>query len=624
MKVGFSTPVRFLFAVSAALCARKASQLRKAAFAIVIIVGMFVHKGALGQVTLSLANALNTTNLTWSTGGDAPWVPQFVINHDGYAAARSGVIGNNQTNWIETIITGPGVLSFWWKVSSEDGYDFLRFSSNGVQVAAISGAVDWQKCSFYLAVGTRTLRWLYTKDELVSSGSDAGWLDEVSFSPGEPAPLILQDPQSRGLALGQTATLTVSADGFEPIDYQWIKDGAMVLGATNRTLPIISFHPADAGIYWVVVSNALGAVTSQSAVITQTPILAWGDDTYGQATVPAGLSNVLAVACGAGHTMAMRSDGTVVVWGRNWYGQTNVPPGLTNVVSIAAGPEHCLALRADGTVAAWGQWWDGWLPGYVPISVPSGPSNVVAVASGEMHALALKADGTVVAWGFDAYGTPTAVPPGLKNVVEVGAGGFHSLALRADGSLSSWGGNNAGQVTIPAGLCNVVSAASGGYHNLALRADGTVVAWGGNVYGQINVPAELSNVLAVVGGEEHSLALRGDGTVAAWGGWNDQTNLPAALTNVIALAGGWSHSAALLGNSPRPEHVRIANPIRNASGLTVQVPSQAGRVYALEYKQTLRDSTWTALPLVAGNGGIQTLRDSNTSVGTRFYRVRAW
>jgi len=45
---------------------------------------------------------------------------------------------------------------------------------------------------------------------------------------------------------------------------------------------------------------------------------------------------------------------TVVAWGDDAFGQCHVPVGLTNVVAIAAGNVHSLALRVDGTVAAWG------------------------------------------------------------------------------------------------------------------------------------------------------------------------------------------------------------------------------------------------------------------------------
>src|ERR1035438_10300326 len=85
------------------------------------------------------------------------------------------------------------------------------------------------------------------------------------------------------------------------------------------------------------------------------PVIVWCDITYGQTNVPASASNVIALAAGDYHCVALRADGTVIAWGRNFEGQRNVPSDLTNAVSIAAGSDHGLALRRDGTVALWGK-----------------------------------------------------------------------------------------------------------------------------------------------------------------------------------------------------------------------------------------------------------------------------
>ena len=82
-------------------------------------------------------------------------------------------------------------------------------------------------------------------------------------------------------------------------------------------------------------------------------VVAWGNTNYGQATVPLGLSNVVAIAAGDWHSLALQSNCTVVAWGNNDSGQTNVPVGLSNVVAIAAGSDHSLAL-SNGIVVAWG------------------------------------------------------------------------------------------------------------------------------------------------------------------------------------------------------------------------------------------------------------------------------
>ncbi len=44
-----------------------------------------------------------------------------------------------------------------------------------------------------------------------------------------------------------------------------------------------------------------------------------------------------AIAAGAYHSLALKSDGTMVAWGGNGYGQSTVPASLTGVIAIAAG-----------------------------------------------------------------------------------------------------------------------------------------------------------------------------------------------------------------------------------------------------------------------------------------------
>jgi hypothetical protein len=80
----------------------------------------------------------------------------------------------------------------------------------------------------------------------------------------------------------------------------------------------------------------------------------------------------------------------VVAWDWNYYGQANVPPGLTNVVAIAAGYADTKVLRSDGTAAAWGSYWDNH-GNWIPTTVPAYVSNVVMMASGDSHAVGLRA-----------------------------------------------------------------------------------------------------------------------------------------------------------------------------------------------------------------------------------------
>jgi len=133
----------------------------------------------------SLAEALDTT-LSISTGGNANWFGQTSTYYYDGDAAQSGPITHNQQTYIETTVTGPDTLKFWWKVSSELNFDYLRFYIDNVQQVAISGETAWAQRSYAIGAGSHTLKWAYTKDPIVTSGSDAGWVDKVEFGPAPP------------------------------------------------------------------------------------------------------------------------------------------------------------------------------------------------------------------------------------------------------------------------------------------------------------------------------------------------------------------------------------------------------------------------------------------------------
>ncbi len=347
---------------------------------------------------------------------------------------------------------------------------------------------------------------------------------------------------------------------------------------------------------------------------------AWGDNSLGQTDLPAGLSNAVAVAAGAWHSLALRNDGTVAAWRDDSAGQCQVPPGLTNALAIAAGAYHNLAILPGGTVLAWGADY------YGQTNVPPRLSNVIAISAGAWHSLALRLDGTLAAWGDNSLGE-TNIPAGLSNVVAIAAGGNHNLALKADGTVIAWGentnasGDYTGQSVVPWGLTNIVSVAAGEYHSLALRRDGSVVAWGDNSQGQCNVPAALSNVVALAGGGAHTLALTADGQVAAWGAnWSGQCTLPPNLSRVVAVAAGELHSLALVAGCQPP--LRLLNPTHQGALFSLLVQSLNRNNYVLEYKDSLTATGWTALSTNAGNGALRVLTDPGPMGAQRFYRLR--
>ena len=288
--------------------------------------------------------------------------------------------------------------------------------------------------------------------------------------------------------------------------------------------------------------NGLSPVQASSTSV----LIGWGNNYWGQASIPYGLTDVVAMAGGEAHSLALKGDGTVVGWGHNGFGQTNIPSGLTDVVAIAAGNFHNLALKGDGTVVAWGANFNG------QASIPAGLVDVIAIDAGRNHSLALKSDGTVVAWGDNYFGQ-TNIPAGLTDVVAIATREQHNLALKSDGTVIGWGDNRYGQINIPSGLTDVVAIDAGEYHSLALKSDGTVVAWGSNFDGQVSVPAGLKDVVAMAAGNYHTLVLKSDGTLVAWGAnYSGVSTIPSGLTDVVAIAAGKVHNLVIVSPNAAP------------------------------------------------------------------------
>jgi len=393
------------------------------------------------------------------------------------------------------------------------------------------------------------------------------------------------------------------------------------------------------GAYHSLALQADGRVAAWGAGATNTG----ASPNYGQAAVPGGLTNAVAVAAGYFHSLALQAGGTVIGWGYNTYGQTNSPAGLTNAVAVASGAYHGLALQADGTVVAWGAGtnYSGVSPNYGQALVPTGLTGVVAVAAGGYHSLALKADGTVVAWGAGMNNTGSnpnygqaMVPVGLSQVVAIACGFYHSLALKADGTVVSWGAGktstgttpNYGQALVPAGSTNGIGLAGGGYHTLLLEGDGRPSLTTQPV-GQ-TVPAGTTVTLAAlaVGGQPLSYQWQCNGT-----------NVPGATTALLTLA-------QVQGSGAGTYSVVVTNPLGTAISsnavisvwqtaaphidsiatlpdgrIELQISGGPGR-FAIECAPA--PAAMTQLDSLTATGAVFQYFDPETNQASRFYRVR--
>jgi len=125
----------------------------------------------------------NLTKLPWVTSGNGVWSVKTTTKHGGlYAVEAPASIGDNQSASLEVSANcAAGNISFWYSVSSEPNYDYLRFYVDGVQKGAWAGSVPWSQTSVAVTAGTHTFKWVYSKDGSVSTGSDTAWIDDIVF-----------------------------------------------------------------------------------------------------------------------------------------------------------------------------------------------------------------------------------------------------------------------------------------------------------------------------------------------------------------------------------------------------------------------------------------------------------
>ncbi|OGO84465.1 MAG: hypothetical protein A2Y22_05510 [Clostridiales bacterium GWD2_32_59] len=317
-----------------------------------------------------------------------------------------------------------------------------------------------------------------------------------------------------------------------------------------------------------------------------------GDNTTQEQHAPIqvpGIADVSQVSGGYLRTTALKMDGTVYTWGYNPHGELgdntviekHTPVqvlgvggtgNISEIIQVADGLNHEVALKKDGTVYAWGYNASGQLGNnstaeyHYPVQVKGvgvigNLSGIVQVAAGDNHTVALREDGTVYAWGYNGNGqlgnnsgtassTPVQVVGAggtgiLTEINQIAASGNYTLALKNDGTVYAWGYNDKGQlgdntvtqklypVQVLGGLSGVtqIAAASStvGSTAMALKSDGTVYAWGYNNVGQIgdgtvvekHIPVQvlggLSGVTKINIKKDSAVALVGDGTLYTWG-----------------------------------------------------------------------------------------------------------
>lgn len=138
----------------------------------------------------------------WNNTSSLPWTITTTSVNGGTYAARSGAIGHNASTTLQITmnVQSNDEISFARRVSSESGYDFLKFYIDNSEKGSWSGNEQWATVSYPVTPGQHTFKWTYSKDGSATGGSDAVFIDDINF------------PSSNGS--GQGTALAVKAFAY--------------------------------------------------------------------------------------------------------------------------------------------------------------------------------------------------------------------------------------------------------------------------------------------------------------------------------------------------------------------------------------------------------------------------
>ena len=153
-------------------------------------------------------------------------------------------------------------------MSSEQDWDYLRYSEDGNVIGAWSGITSWIYTGFPITSGSHTLRWSYDKDSDFSSGSDQAWLDNIRLPFGTQVTGVTQITRKNGIAVWPNPTteyLNVSIKETNEQSISWrlqdlsgreVQSGVQQQNFNSNDVFTINVQGLSSGMYILNLSNA--------------------------------------------------------------------------------------------------------------------------------------------------------------------------------------------------------------------------------------------------------------------------------------------------------------------------------------------------------------------------------
>ena len=241
---------------------------------------------------LTLDEALDATNLVWTTDSASPWIPQIAETADGVDAAKSGAVSGEATSGLTTTVDGPGELSWKWKARI-DGFGGVDVWLDGEMLPDpyLNETADWTDATLDIeGDGPHRVEFRFWNGG--AALSDCACVDQASWTPAKPTFVVVEGveipvawletnaPAALAAANGdyEAAACATAANGADKV-WQCYVSGVSPTNAAERFEARIGFENGDPVVTWTPDLNEGG--TKNERIYTVEGKTNLGDELWG-------------------------------------------------------------------------------------------------------------------------------------------------------------------------------------------------------------------------------------------------------------------------------------------------------------------------------------------------------
>lgn len=312
----------------------------------------------------------------WQFSGDVDWLITDQNPYEGVYSAQSGDINDYQTSVLslDYEVYSEDTLSFWLKVSSESGWDYLKFYVDGNELDSWSGEVPWQQTEYIIPAGTHTFAWEYFKDGSLSSGADACWIDYIVFPPMEIEALFTTDTT----VICKDDPVFFYDQSVGPVtEWSWFFEGGTPSTSTDQNPVVAYFEVGEWDVFLEVtdgietgqlfISNYISVAAVPEPAPTPSGISQlcanWGNTSYNTIGMPGITEYDWIIEPTEAGTISGGGTNVTVVWEEGFLGQADLMVSAINYCGIGAYSDPLTITRYLPEVSVM-------LPAFVALSTP--------------------------------------------------------------------------------------------------------------------------------------------------------------------------------------------------------------------------------------------------------------